>query len=164
MHNPHKDEYNFDGMANVTKFVELAQEEDLYVILRPGPYICAEIDNGGLPHWLFKEYPNIEVRTSDRDYQYEVSRWFNVLMPMFEKFLITNGGKIIMVQIENEYAIYNKCDKEHLEFLRDETRKYVDENVLLFTTDIPNGTVSCGTVDGAYATIDFGADRGIKFI
>lgn len=53
-------------MANLTQFLEIAAEEDLYVILRPGPYICAERDNGGFPVWLYSKYPKIVLRTYNR--------------------------------------------------------------------------------------------------
>jgi beta-galactosidase len=52
-------------MGNLVKFIELAAEEDLYVILRPGPYICAERDMGGFPYWLLNKYPQIQLRTDD---------------------------------------------------------------------------------------------------
>lgn len=58
--------YRWDGIANLEKFIQLAAEEGLYVIFRPGPYICAERDNGGFPFWLYNKYPNIELRTYNR--------------------------------------------------------------------------------------------------
>ena len=65
LHNPKDGVYDWEGIANITDVIEAAKEEDLLVILRPGPYVCAEIDNGGLPYWLFNKYPGISVRTSD---------------------------------------------------------------------------------------------------
>lgn len=65
LHNPKDNVYNFDGIANITDVIEAAKEAGLYVILRPGPYICAEIDNGGIPYWLFNKYPGINMRVSD---------------------------------------------------------------------------------------------------
>ncbi|BFF93460.1 beta-galactosidase [Drosophila madeirensis] len=158
LHNPHDGVYNWDGMADVVKFLEIAQEEDFYIILRPGPYICAERDNGGLPHWLFRKYPNIKMRTSDANYMAEVAKWYAELMPRLQHLLIGNGGKIIMVQVENEYGDY-ECDKVYLNWLRDETESYVQGNALLFTTDIPNERMNCGKIDNVFATTDFGIDR-----
>ncbi|XP_055379713.1 beta-galactosidase-like isoform X2 [Condylostylus longicornis] len=159
LHNPEESIYNFNEIANVERFIQIAQEEDLYVILRPGPYICAERDNGGLPYWLFSKYPNIKMRTSDSDYLNEIKIWYSILMPKMEKYLYGNGGPIIMVQVENEYGAFPACDKKYLEWLRDETKKYIQNKAILFTTDIPDETISCGKIDGVFATTDFGADR-----
>lgn len=65
LHNPKENVYNFEGMADLIEFINLAVEEDLYVILRPGPYICAERDFGGFPYWLLNKYPGIELRSHD---------------------------------------------------------------------------------------------------
>lgn len=66
LHHPKGDgNYVFEDIADIERFMELATEEDLYIILRPGPYICAEIDNGGLPYWLRTKYPDIQLRTND---------------------------------------------------------------------------------------------------
>lgn len=174
----------------MVKFLEIAQEEDFYIVLRPGPYICAERDNvtinkhnhilhttyfllsrlqqllqlisivqGGLPHWLFTKYPEIKVRTNDANYIAEVAKWYAQLMPRLQHLLIGNGGKIIMVQVENEYAAYHACDHDYLNWLRDETEKYVENKALLFTVDIPNERMHCGKIDNVFATTDFGIDR-----
>ncbi|KAH8255693.1 hypothetical protein KR038_008834 [Drosophila bunnanda] len=158
LHNPHDGEYNWEGIADVVKFLEIAQEEDFYIILRPGPYICAERDNGGLPHWLFAKYPTIKMRTNDPNYIAEVGKWYAQLMPRLEHLLVGNGGKIIMVQVENEYGDY-ACDHDYLNWLRDETEKYVNGKALLFTVDIPNEKMSCGKIENVFATTDFGIDR-----
>ncbi|KAH8377793.1 hypothetical protein KR093_007167 [Drosophila rubida] len=159
LHNPHDGQYNWEGIADVVKFLEIAQEEDFYIVLRPGPYICAERDNGGLPHWLFTKYPDIKVRTNDANYIKEVGIWYAQLMPRLQHLLIGNGGKIIMVQVENEYAAYYACDHDYLNWLRDETEKYVGNKALLFTVDIPNERMHCGKIDNVFATTDFGIDR-----
>lgn len=65
LHNPKDGVYDFTGIADLEQFVELAAQEDLYVILRPGPYICAERDMGGFPYWLLHKYPGIQLRTYD---------------------------------------------------------------------------------------------------
>ena len=157
LHNPKDGVYRWDGIANIEQVVQIAQEEDLYVILRPGPYICAEIDNGGLPYWLATKYPSIKVRTNDSDYLREVEKWYSHLMPPLEKHMYGKGGSIIMVQIENEYGAFNACDAEYKNFLRDETKKYTKENAILFTTDRPiDNEIECGFIDGVFMTTDFG--------
>lgn len=65
LHNPKDEVYDFTGIADLEQFIELAAQEDLYVILRPGPYICAERDMGGFPYWLLRKYPGILLRTYD---------------------------------------------------------------------------------------------------
>lgn len=156
LHNPEDGVYNWEGIADVEHIVQIAHEEGLYVILRPGPYICAEIDNGGLPYWLATKYPNIQVRTRDPNYLFEVERWYSKLLPQFEKHWYGNGGKIILVQVENEYGAYSTCDKSYLEFLRDETLKYTKDSAVLFTSDwSQDRTLSC-TIDGLLQTINFG--------
>ncbi|EDW76337.1 uncharacterized protein Dwil_GK15404 [Drosophila willistoni] len=159
LHNPHDGVYNWEGIADVVKFLEMAQEEGFYIVLRPGPYICAERDNGGLPHWLFTKYPNIKVRTNDSNYLAEVEKWYDILMPRIQHLFIGNGGKIIMVQVENEYGAFDACDHDYLNWLRDETEKHVSGNALLFTVDIPNERMSCGKIENVFATTDFGIDR-----
>jgi beta-galactosidase len=156
LHNPEDGVYNFDGIANVKEFIELAEEEGFYIIFRPGPYICAEIDNGGLPYWLASKYLNITLRTSDSDYLFEIEKWYSKLLPLFKDHWYGNGGKIIMVQVENELGAYKTCDINYLEFLRDETLKYVSDNVVLFTSDwSQDKTLTCG-IDGLFKTINFG--------
>lgn len=105
---------------------------------------------------MANKYPNIKVRTSDVSYLREVKKWYEVLMPKFEQYLFIYGGNIIMVQIENEYGAFKLCDKEYLNFLKNETTKHVHETIL-FTTDRPfDKELECGQIDGVFVTTDFG--------
>lgn len=157
LHNPKDWVYDWDGIADIEKIIEIATEEGLYIILRPGPYICAELDNGGLPFWLARKYPNIKVRTSDPDYLREVERWYSHLMPRLMKHFYGNGGNIILVQIENEYGAYGVCDEEYKLFLRNQTLEYTQGNAVLFTTDRPyDRELECGSVEDVFITTDFG--------
>lgn len=91
-------EYDFSGDLDVTKFIKIAKEEGLYTILRPGPYICAERDMGGLPPWLLV-HEGIYLRTSDERYTTAVEKWLVTLMARMNPLLYGNGGPIIMVQV-----------------------------------------------------------------
>lgn len=158
LHNPKADVYDFTGIADVAEFVRLAIQEDLYVILRPGPYICGEIDNGGLPYWLETKYPGIQVRTDDQNYLNEVEIWYAELMPRLGPYMYGQpGGRIIMVQVENEYGALKLCNEKYKTWLRDETKKYTGDSVLLFTTDRPiDNKLECGAITDVFITTDFG--------
>jgi beta-galactosidase len=154
-HETFENQFNFDGMANITAFIKSAQAQNLYVILRPGPYICAEWENGGLPYWLIKK-KGIQLRVYNQPYISAVENYFNHLLPLIKPLLYINGGNILMVQIENEYGSYN-CDKKYLGFLRDLAKKHLGNDVVLYTTD-PPAVIQCGSVDGVFATVDFGVN------
>ncbi|KHN73771.1 Beta-galactosidase-1-like protein [Toxocara canis] len=94
----------FDGSRNVTHFLSLAAGNELYALVRIGPYICGEWENGGLPWWLLK-YENIRMRTSDVRFLDAVKKWFDVLLPQLKPSLRKNGGPILMLQVENEYKL-----------------------------------------------------------
>ena len=131
-HEPQKGQFNFEGMLDIVKFVEIAQKLGLYVIVRPGPYICAEWDFGGLPAWLLKD-KNIKIRCWDKKYIKAVEDFFKVLIPKLLPYLETNGGKIIAMQVENEYGSFGR-DKKYLYWLRDLMRE-LGVDVQLFTSD-----------------------------
>ncbi|XP_055686605.1 beta-galactosidase-like [Lutzomyia longipalpis] len=158
-HQPEPNIYEWEEFADLPYFLDLCQELGLYVILRPGPYICAERDNGGLPYWLFSQYPGIRVRTSDPNYLAAVSTWYEVLFAKIDPYLYGKGGNIIMVQVENEYGVFPACDKNYMSWLKNETEKYVGDSAVLFTVDIPNEHFECGITEGAFVTTDFGIDR-----
>ena len=138
-HEPAPGQYVFDGALNISHYITTAQNVGLDVILRPGPFIDAERDFGGLPSWLLKDGDNIKLRTKDKRFMDRVSVWYNRLFQELNKHLFKNGGPIIMVQVENEYGSYGlqtgHCDKEYLAMLRDLVLKNVGSDVLLFSTD-----------------------------
>ena len=105
MHEKHPGEYDFEGILNITEFIRTAQEHNLYVILRPGPYICAEWEFGGLPWWIQND-KDIEIRCSNRAYMLRLKKYLERLFGEIRPLLISNGGPIIMVQCENEYGYY----------------------------------------------------------
>ncbi|XP_026876238.2 beta-galactosidase [Electrophorus electricus] len=155
-HEPTPGLYDFTGDRDLPHFLQLCQDIGLLVILRPGPYICAEWDMGGLPSWLLKK-KDIVLRSSDPGYITAVDKWMGKLLPMIKPFLYQNGGPIITVQVENEYGSYFACDYNYLRHLAKLFRSHLGEQVVLFTTDGASvGYLKCGALEGAYATVDFG--------
>lgn len=115
---------------HMEEFFRTAQEEDLFAIVRPGPYICSEFEFGGLPSWLLREN-NTEMRTSNPNYLKYVKRYFSVLIPILAALQFINGGPILMAQVENEYANSWKHD---LEYIRELYQQMVDLGKLFFHT------------------------------
>uniref|UniRef100_A0A2P2KCG9 beta-galactosidase n=1 Tax=Rhizophora mucronata TaxID=61149 RepID=A0A2P2KCG9_RHIMU len=99
LHEPQPGKLDFEGIADLVSFIKLCQKLDLLVMLRAGPYICAEWDLGGFPAWLLAIEPAIKLRSSDPVYLQLVERWWGTLLPMVAPFLYNNGGPIIMVQV-----------------------------------------------------------------
>ncbi|NXO38969.1 BGAL galactosidase, partial [Locustella ochotensis] len=154
-HEPQMGTYDFFGGKDLEYFLQLANDIGLLVILRAGPYICAEWDMGGLPAWLL-EKKSIVLRSSDSDYLEAVERWMGVLLPKMRPYLYQNGGPIIMVQVENEYGSYFACDYNYLRFLLKLFRLHLGDEVVLFTTDgASQFHLKCGALQGLYATVDF---------
>ena len=105
------------GNRDFAKFIRLCQEEGLWVYLRPGPYVCGEWDFGGLPPYLLR-HPHLRVRDKDDpDYMAAVRRYIATVAPMLRPLLAVNGGPILMVQVENEYASFGR-DLAYLETIR----------------------------------------------
>ncbi|TNN84474.1 Beta-galactosidase [Liparis tanakae] len=157
--------HDFTGDRDLGHFLDLANQTGLLVILRPGPYICAEWEMGGLPAWLLQK-PNIILRSADTDYMQAVSNWLAVLLPKMKPWLYINGGNIITVQVEheveNEYGSYFACDYNYMRHLRTLFRLFLGEDAFLFTTDgNTDKEMTCGTLEGLYATVDFGTDTNI---
>ncbi|MFC8877281.1 glycoside hydrolase family 35 protein, partial [Streptomyces ardesiacus] len=131
----------FDGPRDLTGFVRLAQEEGLDVVVRPGPYICAEWDNGGLPAWLTGT-PGMRLRTSHGPFLAAVDRWFDELIPRIADLQAGRGGPVVAVQIENEYGSYGD-DHAYVRHVRDAlVARGVTE--LLYTADGPTALMQDG--------------------
>ncbi|MGB6110140.1 MAG: beta-galactosidase family protein [Acidobacteriaceae bacterium] len=142
-HEPEPGVYNFSGNRDVAEFVREAQQEGLYVILRPGPYSCAEWDFGGFPAWLLKD-PNMVVRSRDPQFLAAARAWLMQLGKQLAPLQVGNGGPIIAVQVENEYGSYGK---DHA-YMEDIHQMLVDAGFTkaqLYTADgadeIPNGSL-----------------------
>ncbi|XP_008326979.1 beta-galactosidase-1-like protein [Cynoglossus semilaevis] len=151
----------FTGDRDLEHFLDLANQTGLLVILRPGPYICAEWEMGGLPAWLLQKSTMI-LRSSDQEYLQAVDKWFYVLLPKIKRWLYINNGNIISVQVENEYGSYFACDYNYMRHLRTLFRFYLGGETLLFTTDgNTDREMTCGSLNGLYATVDFGTDTNV---
>lgn len=143
------------GNHNIAEFIRICKEEGMWVMLRPGPYVCAEWDFGGLPPYLLK-IPDIKVRCSDTRYMSAVTRYVTRLSKEIKPLLCTNGGPVIMVQVENEYGSYAN-DKNYLEALR---KLWIQNgiNVPFYTADGPTPfMLEAGNIDGAAIGLDSGS-------
>ncbi|GAB4578901.1 MAG: beta-galactosidase [Anaerolineales bacterium] len=153
LHEPRPGEFHFEDQLDVAAFIEAAARHDLKVILRPGPYICSEWDFGGLPSWLLRD-PQMRVRCAYPPFLFAVDRFFDALLPLLAPLQITQGGPLLMMQIENEYGSYGD-DKAYLTHLC-ETLRANGIDVLLFTSDGEGGKfLLSGSLDGVYATVNF---------
>uniref|UniRef100_F7A9H0 Galactosidase beta 1 n=1 Tax=Xenopus tropicalis TaxID=8364 RepID=F7A9H0_XENTR len=155
-HEPVPGMYDFNGDRDLSHFLDLTNELGLLVIIRPGPYICAEWDMGGLPAWLLNN-KDIALRTSDPDYLAAVDSWLSVLLPKLRPRLYSNGGNIISVQVENEYGSFMACDYSYLRHLLHLYRLYLGDEIVLFTTDgNTEKELQCGSLQDLHTTVDFG--------
>ncbi|MGW1749694.1 glycoside hydrolase family 35 protein [Streptomyces sp. NPDC002092] len=145
----------YDDVEALGRFLDAAGEAGLWAIVRPGPYICAEWENGGLPHWLTGEL-GTRARTRDERFLEHLERWFGVLLPGVVDRQIDRGGPVVMVQVENEYGSYGS-DAEYLRRLADLLRER-GVTVPLCTSDGPEDQMlSGGCIPGVLATVNFGS-------
>ncbi len=153
LHETREGEFCFDGICDIERFIRLAGEKGLQVIVRPSPYICAEWEFGGFPAWLLRE-GNIALRTADPVYLEKIRAWYRQLIPRLAALQCTRGGPIIMMQIENEYGSYGS-DRDYLRFLAQQMRENGVE-VPLFTSDgETNYFLYTGTLPEVFKTVNF---------
>ncbi len=155
LHERKEGQFDFSGLLDIEKYIETAEKLDLNVIVRPGPYICAEWEFGGLPAWLLS-YPQMGLRSFDPLYLEKVRPYYRELLSRIRPHLTSNGGRVMMMQVENEYGSYGD-DKEYLR----EVEKIYRENgidCLLFTADGPcNWMLSGGTLPHILSVANFGS-------
>jgi beta-galactosidase len=145
------------GNHNIGEFIRICQQEGMWVLLRPGPYVCAEWDFGGLPPYLLK-IPDIKVRCMDPRYMAAVTRYVNRLSKEIKPLQCTNGGPILMVQIENEYGSYGN-DRDYLYALKNLWLKN-GINVPFYTADGPTQyMLDAGSMEGAAIGLDSGGNE-----
>ena len=141
---------------NIAEFIRICQQEKMWVLFRPGPYVCAEWDFGGLPTYLLKT-PDIKIRCMDPRYMKAVEKYVARLAREVKSLQCNYGGPIIMVQVENEYGSYGN-DKEYMEALR---KLWIKNGIVVpfYTADGPTPyMLEAGSIAGAAIGLDSGGD------
>jgi beta-galactosidase len=141
---------------NIAEFIRICQEEKMWVLFRPGPYVCAEWDFGGLPTYLLKT-PDIKIRCMDPRYMKAVEKYVARLAKEVKSLQCNYGGPIIMVQVENEYGSYGN-DKAYMEALR---KLWIKNGIVVpfYTADGPTPyMLEAGSIAGAAIGLDSGGD------
>ena len=161
LHEPEPNKFCFEGRLDIASFIKKAAENELMVIVRPGPYICAEWEFGGLPWWLQCD-EEMEIRCMNKRYIAHFDAYLDALFEQVRPLLCTNGGPVIMLQCENEYGYYGD-DKEYLSYLRDGyIRRGID--VPLFTSDgHSEESLRDGMIEGCITTLNFGSNVEERF-
>lgn len=157
LHEPQKGKYDFTDNNDIAAFVKIAQEEGLWVVLRPSPYVCAEWEFGGYPYWLLNE-KGLVVRSKDPKFLAAYRNYIQEVGKQLAPLQINHGGNIVMVQIENEYGFYGS-DKEYLEINR---KLFVEAGFdgLLYTCD-PGSKVKEGHLPGLLPAVN-GIDNPVE--
>ena len=154
-HSPRRGEFDTSGRLDLGRFLDTVAEHGMHAIVRPGPYICAEWDNGGLPAWLFQQ-PGTGIRSSEPTYLAAVEEYYEHLAPILVPRQIDRGGPIVMVQVENEYGAYGQ-DKAYLKALMELTKR-IGVTVPLFTVDQPiDDMLEHGSLPELHKTGSFGS-------
>jgi beta-galactosidase len=159
MHEAHEGRFDWSGQADAAEFCRLAQQEGLWVILRPGPYSCAEWEMGGTPWWMLKKGP-ISFRSTDPKYLEPAKRYLNEVGRVLAPLQVTKGGPILMVQVENEYGFMGR-DKNYVNTLR---KTVVDAGfeVPLFDCN-PTLKLGLGSPDDLFHVVNFGSNPKAGF-
>ena len=158
LHEQHPGEFDFSGNKDIAKFCRLAQKHGMYVIVRPGPYVCAEWEMGGLPWWLLKKQ-DVQLRTLDPYNMERVGIFMNEVGKQLKDLQISRGGNIIMVQVENEYGSYG-INKPYVSAIRDMVKKAGFTDVPLFQCDW-NSNFTNNALDDLLWTVNFGTGANI---
>ena len=158
IHEQKEGEFNFTGNNDVAEFCRLAQKNGMYVIVRPGPYVCAEWEMGGLPWWLLKK-KDIKLRERDPYFMERVKIFEDKVAEQLAPLTIQRGGPIIMVQVENEYGSYG-IDKQYVGEIRDMLRQGWGNDVKMFQCDWSSNFTHNG-LDDLIWTMNFGTGANI---
>ena len=158
IHEQRPGEFNFEGQNDIARFCRLAQKHGMYIILRPGPYVCSEWEMGGLPWWLLKK-KDIQLRTNDPYFLERTRIYMDEIGKQLADLQAPRGGNIIMVQVENEYGGY-AVDKKYIANIRDIVRGAGFTDVPLFQCDW-SSTFQLNGLDDLLWTINFGTGANI---
>ena len=159
LHEPRPGIYDFTGQNDIAEYIREARAEGLNVILRPGPYICAEWELGGYPSWLLKDRDLI-LRSSEPRYTAAVQTWFHRLGQEINPLLLKNGGPIIAVQVENEYGSFGS-DRSYLEGVKSTLIDNGMGDTVLYTANPPNDLIN-GSLPELPTVINFGGGDAQK--
>ena len=158
-HEPVEGEFDFSGQNDIREFIKLCEANGMNVILRPGPYVCAEWEMGGLPWWLLKK-KDIRLRENDPYFLEKVEKFQEALAMEVGDLTIDNGGPILMIQVENEYGAYGE-DKDYIRNIRDILRRHYGEDILMFQCDWSSNFTANG-LDDLLWTMNFGTGADIN--
>ena len=158
IHEQQEGKFDFTGNNDVAAFCRLAQKNGMYVIVRPGPYVCAEWEMGGLPWWLLKK-KDIRLREDDPYFMARVKAFVTEVGRQLVPLTIQNGGPIIMVQVENEYGSYG-INKKYVSQIRDIVKAAGFDKVTLFQCDWASNFENNG-LDDLVWTMNFGTGSNI---
>jgi beta-galactosidase len=161
LHEPRPGEFDFSGIADIERFIEIAGGFGFKVIVRPGPYICSEWDFGGFPAWL-AAIPGVKLRCVNQPYLDAVRRFFAELLPRVARYTAEKGGPVVAVQVENEYGSYGN-DHEYLRILSDMLREFLPETLQLTSDGPSNLMLNGGSLPGVWATANFGSHTDTAF-
>ena len=159
IHEQREGEFDFTDNNDVAEFCRLAQKNGMYVIVRPGPYVCAEWEMGGLPWWLLKK-KDIKLRERDPYFMERVKIFEEKVGEQLKPLTIQNGGPIIMIQVENEYGSYGE-DKPYVSEIRDCLRGIYGKELALFQCDWSSNFEKNGLDDLTW-TMNFGTGANIN--
>ncbi|KIO75623.1 hypothetical protein TH53_19605 [Pedobacter lusitanus] len=159
MHEPQAGEFTWTSQSDAAEFCKIAKEEGLYVILRPGPYSCAEWEFGGFPWWLLKD-KTLQLRTQHPYYLARAKKYLMEVGKHLAPLQLSKGGNILMVQVENEYGSYGN-DKAYMNIIKDNLKE-AGFDVPLFHCDGPE-QLKADHPEGLFAVVNFGSSPETNF-
>ncbi|MGC3978609.1 MAG: beta-galactosidase [Paludibacteraceae bacterium] len=158
-HETEEGKFDFETWnRDLAGFIKIVQEEGMWFILRPGPYVCAEWDFGGLPSYLLKK-PDIKIRCMDAHYMKASEKYISAVAKLIKPLEVTAGGPVLMIQIENEYGSYGN-DRIYMQTL---LQLWKDNGITIpfYTSDGPTHyMLEAGTLPGCAVGLDSGSDQG----
>ena len=161
LHEPRPGEFDFEGGNDVASFVRIAQEEGLWVILRPGPYVCTEWEFGGFPAWLLKT-PDLRVRSSDPRFVAAAKRYLREVGRQLAPLQVDRGGPILMIQVENEYGSFGS-DHGYMRSIHDALRQAGFDGLLYTADGATERALAGGTLPDVLSVINFGDNAAGNF-